>query len=100
MRHGSDGFQRIALERISKLFVQAELRFREHPELSKRYVQLAHKIATRYKVRFTDSQKRNSCKKCDSYLKDGVNSRVRLEHGKIVQTCLNCKAVRRIPYKK
>jgi ribonuclease P protein subunit RPR2 len=92
--------QNIASDRIRKLFEQAELSFKEHPELSKRYVVLARKLSTRYKVRFTVGQKKLFCKKCNSYLKNGINSRIRLEHGKIVQTCLECKEVRRIVYKK
>jgi ribonuclease P protein subunit RPR2 len=92
--------QRIASERIAKLFEQAELSFKEHPELSKRYVEMARKLSTRYKVRFNSSQKKLSCKKCNAYLKDGINSRVRLEHGRLVQTCLECKNIRRTIYKK
>jgi ribonuclease P protein subunit RPR2 len=92
--------QNIAIDRIRKLFEQAELSFEEHPELSKRYVVLARKLSTRYKVKFTKDQKKMFCKDCDSYLKNGINSRVRLEHGRIVQTCLDCKAVKRTVYKK
>jgi len=90
----------IALDRIKKLFSEAELSFKEHPELSKRYVVLARKLSTRYKVKFTKEQKKLFCKNCDAYLKTGINSRTRLEHGKIVQTCLECKHVKRMVYKK
>jgi ribonuclease P protein subunit RPR2 len=100
MRQDRDNFQRIAAERIIKLFSQAEDSFREHPELSKRYVVLARKLSTRYKVRLTPSQKRLFCKNCNSYLKNGINCRVRLERGKLVQTCLECKSVKRTVYKK
>jgi ribonuclease P protein subunit RPR2 len=100
MRPNKDNFQRIAFERIVKLFDQAEEIFREHPELSKRYVVLARKLSTRYKVRFTPVQKKLFCKNCNAYLKVGVNSRTRLEKGKLVQTCLECKAVKRMVYKK
>jgi len=92
--------QKIAAERIVKLFIQAEESFMEHPELSKRYVEMARKLSTRYKVRFNSEQKKISCKNCNAYLKNGINSRIRLEHGKIVQTCLECKNVRRMIYKK
>ena len=92
--------QKIACERIEKLFEQAEEVFKEHPKLSNRYVALARKLSTRYKVRFTAEQKRKSCKKCDSYLKNGVTSRVRLTKGKMVLTCLVCGNARRLIYKK
>lgn len=90
--------QRIAEERISKLLREAESCFKEDPKLSKRYVELARKIAMKYKIRFTKQQKGLFCKKCNAYLKTGVNSRTRLEHGKIVTTCLECKNVRRMSY--
>ncbi|MGV8172403.1 MAG: ribonuclease P protein component 4 [Candidatus Woesearchaeota archaeon] len=100
MHHNADNFQRIASERILKLFEQAELSFKEHPELSKRYIELARRLSTRYKIKFNSEQKNASCKKCNAYLKDGVNSRIRLVHGKRVRTCLSCKSVRRMVYKK
>jgi ribonuclease P protein subunit RPR2 len=98
-RDKSSPHQKIALERISKLFEQAELSFSGHPELSSRYIEMARKMAMKYKVRFTEAQRQVSCKKCNAYLRQGVNSRVRLEHGKVVQTCLECKNVRRKIYK-
>jgi len=92
--------QSLAQERIIKLFKEAEISFKEYPQLSKRYIVLARKLSTRYKVRFTIDQKKLFCKKCNSYLKNGINVRVRLEHGVIVQTCLECNAVKRMNYKK
>jgi ribonuclease P protein subunit RPR2 len=92
--------QEIAKDRIKKLFEQAEVSFKEYPELSKRYVILCRKLSTRYKVRLSSEQKKLFCKNCNAYLKNSINSRIRLEHGKIVQTCLECKNVRRMVYKK
>lgn len=100
MRPDRDNFQKIALERIDKLFNQAEDSFKEHPELSKRYVILARKLSTRYKVKLNSEQKRAFCKNCNAYLKNGINSRTRLEKGRLIRTCLECKAVRRTVYKK
>jgi ribonuclease P protein subunit RPR2 len=92
--------QSLAQERIVKLFNEAQNSFEEYPELSKRYVILAKKLSTRYKVRFTTNQKNLFCKNCNSFFKNGINVRIRLEHGVIVQTCLICNAVKRISYKK
>jgi len=92
--------QNLAIDRIIKLFNEAESSFRDHPELSKRYVFLARKLSTRYKVRFTSDQKRLFCKKCNSYLKNGINVRTRLEHGVIAQSCLECNSIKRISYGK
>jgi ribonuclease P protein subunit RPR2 len=91
--------QKIALDRIARLLQQAEENFRDYPELSRRHVELARKIAMKYKVRFTDGQKRLFCKRCNAFLKTGVNSRTRIVKGKIVVTCLGCKNVKRMDYK-
>ena len=91
--------QKIALERIAKLFNEAETNFKEHPELSRRYMVLVRKLSTRYKLRLTKEQKMSFCKGCSAYLKTGVNSRIRLSGGKRVQTCLGCGHVKRIVYK-
>jgi ribonuclease P protein subunit RPR2 len=90
----------IVKERIEKLFLNAKEQFSENtPEsiaLSKRYIVLARKLSTRYKVKFTSDQKKLFCKKCNSYLKIGSNSKVRISNNNIVQSCLLCKNVRRI----
>ena len=99
MRHKDDLHKRIAEERIVKLFVEAENMFNEYPNLSQRYVELARKIATRYNVRFNKDQKRLFCKNCNAYLKQGKNSTIRLQHGKIVLKCSECGYVRRWVYR-
>jgi len=92
--------QKLALERIARLFIEAESNFREYPELSRRYMVLAEKLSTRYKVRLTKEQKGMFCKNCHAYLKNGINLRTRLSNGKKVSTCLECKAVKRMDYRK
>ena len=79
-----------ARENIEELFRQAEENFREYPQLSKRYVVLARKIGMKNRIRFTKEEKMHFCKKCSSYLMNGKNSRIRLERGNLVLTCLDC----------
>ena len=55
--------QTLALDRIAKLFSQAESSFSTYPKLSQRYMILARKLSTRYKVRLTRDQKKLFCKK-------------------------------------
>lgn len=88
-----------ALERINELFVQAEDNFNEYPQMSTRYVQLARKIAMRYRVKFTKAQKLCFCKKCNSYLKKGINSTIRIKNNNIVLSCKECGFVKRFKYK-
>ena len=64
----------------------------KHPERSKRYVELARKIAMRYNVRLTKEMKMKFCRKCSSYLRPGVNLKVRNRKDKqaVIITCLEC----------
>jgi ribonuclease P protein subunit RPR2 len=100
IRSKPPSWQRIARERISILFKQAEKEFKKHPERSKRYVELAKKIGMRYNVRIPKNLRRRFCKKCFSYLKPGVNCRVRTSKSRqsVVVTCLVCGFVSRQPY--
>jgi ribonuclease P protein subunit RPR2 len=58
----------IAMERINELFEQADLRFKKSQELSDRYVELARKIAMKYKVKMPRELKKRFCKHCYKYL--------------------------------
>jgi ribonuclease P protein subunit RPR2 len=89
----------IALSRIKTLFNEARLAFKEDSNLSDRYVQLAKKIATKYKVRIPKEYKKKFCKNCFSYLVPGKNCRVRLQKKKLVYYCISCKHFMRFPYK-
>jgi ribonuclease P protein subunit RPR2 len=95
-----ESWKRIAGERIRMLFELAEKEFKKHPERSKRYVELARKIGMRYNVRLTKGMKMRFCSKCLSFLKPGVNCRVRTRKDKlsVVVTCLGCGHVSRHPY--
>lgn len=90
----------IALERINTLFEQAEQQFPKDPKLSDKYVELARKIAMKTKVRIPRELKRRFCKHCHSYLKQGVNCRVRMHDGKAVYHCQVCKQYMRFPFTK
>lgn len=92
---------KIAKERIEILFSLAKKEFKNHPERTKRYVELARKIGLRYNVRLSQELKREFCKNCLSLLKPGVTSQVRLDRkNRTVNTiCLNCNKVYRYPYK-
>lgn len=88
----------IASERIKILFKEAKKAFKEDPRLSHRYVELARKIAMKYKVRIPFPLKRRFCKHCYCYLVPSKNCRVRVGGGKVVYYCLNCKKYMRFPY--
>jgi ribonuclease P protein subunit RPR2 len=92
--------RQIALDRIEQLFSEAEKAFKEKPHLSNRYVELARKIAMKAKVRIRSELKKRFCKHCQSYLKPGVNCRVRLTKKHLTYYCQSCKKFMRFPYKK
>lgn len=92
--------KQIAKQRIQILFQQAERTYKENPQLSQRYIQIARKIAMSARMRLPHGFKRRICKKCSSFLVPGQNSRVRIKSKRethLVVTCLNCGNQTRIP---
>ncbi|MFH1174923.1 MAG: ribonuclease P [archaeon] len=87
-----------ASEDITRLFVLADAVFSKEPALANRYVYLARKIAMKHKIRLTSAQKRKFCKHCNSYIRSGVNGRIRLRAGKLVMSCFSCKKFSRFVY--
>lgn len=91
-----DDDKRIAKERINELFLQAE-KTKEYP-LQKRYVELARKIGTKFRVRIPPEYRRRFCKHCGAYWTPSRNVRVRLNNQKVIYTCGECKQYTRLPY--
>jgi ribonuclease P protein subunit RPR2 len=87
----------IARERIKKLFEEANTVFLEDKKLANKYIKLARKIAMKFNLRLPRGYKRKFCKYCYSYLKPGVNLRVRTKDKKVVYYCLECKKFMRFP---
>lgn len=75
----SSGAKAIALERISLLLGMARDEVKQHPQRAKRYVQLAQKLATRYRARPSKGLKRSFCKVCSTPWVPGYNVEVRLD---------------------
>ena len=89
--------KQIALERIKRLFEEAEEVFPKNKALANRYISLARKIAMKVRMSIPLEFKRRFCKHCYSYLKPGVNARIRTRGGKVIISCLECKKFTRIP---
>lgn len=90
----------IAKERIERLFSEAESVFNKEPKLAIRYVTLARKISTRTNTRIPFALKRKFCKKCNAYLVPGKNAKIRTKNKAIIITCLECKALSKLPFGK
>ena len=91
---------KIAKERVEKLLKLAEINFKNRPERSKKYVELARKIGKRYNVRFTKEQKGSFCKKCNQLLILNKTSEIEKDPRKklIIIKCINCGNIYRKPY--
>jgi len=81
-------FEKIALERIYRLFELAEQEFETHPERSAHYIGIARKVSTRNRARIPEELKASFCKKCNSLLKNGKNCETE-KRGTLL--CIRCK---------
>ena len=92
--------KQIAQQRIKILFQQAKETFRENPQLSKRYIEIARRIAMATRMRLPTVYRRQICKNCHSLLVQGENCRVRVRQRRephVVVTCLSCGHKTRMP---
>jgi ribonuclease P protein subunit RPR2 len=95
--------KKIARQRIQILFQKAKSVYPNDPQLSRRYVATARKIAMAAKIPLPTEYKRQICKSCHVLLVQGDNCRVRIRHEReshVVVTCLSCGCKTRIPLKK
>ncbi len=88
----------IAKERISFLIKRAIDYKKMDYHLARRYVELAIKMAERYRVKMKKYEKRSFCKNC-LYPYRSDRMRVRIKKGRVIITCLNCGKMRRFKIK-
>ena len=82
---------KLAKERIEILFKEAEKQFKKFPELAKRYIFIARKIAMKTNLKLCPEHKKKICKKCKSFITPGVNCTVRTNpKTKSVEYICNC----------
>lgn len=98
MKKKKDDEKKIAKERMIGLFKLAENT--QEYSLQKRYVTLARKIGTKFRMRIPQEFRRRFCKHCGAYWIPSKNVRVRLKNQKVIYTCGECKAYTRMPYVK
>jgi ribonuclease P protein subunit RPR2 len=68
--------------------------------LADRYIELAQKIGMKYQVTLDSELKRRICQECGSYLKPGINCKVRInsKNSTINYHCSECGEVNRHGY--
>ena len=78
----------------------AESNLKKHPERTRRYVELAKRLSSKYNVSIPPELKKRFCRKCDMFLVPGHNLSVRTDSKTktIIYTCLECGAKRRYGY--
>lgn len=100
-RRKSSEDKAIALERIERLFQGAEKALATDPEMCRRNIRLARKVAMRYNIKL-GPLKKAYCRKCYILLKPNINSRTRVDAARGIKTvtCLECGSVRRAMFGK
>jgi len=89
--------KRIARERIDILFAQAAEWADGDTGRAERCIALARRIAMKQRLRMPKRYRRQFCRTCYGYLVPGRTARVRIQHGKVIVTCLLCRDQRRYP---
>lgn len=98
--------RQIALERMNQLFQNANNQVdlskndksEYHLKLAQRYIDIAGKISTKYKVKLPRELKRRICNHCKTFMIPGINCRVRLRNMMVVTYCQSCKKFSKVPY--
>ena len=100
-RHGKKPSKQldIAKRRIAFLFAIAAKEFADDKNSANAHVKMARRIAMKHKIKFSASQKKSFCKECLSFLKPGANCRVRVNKGRVIYYCSECKSFMRHPVK-
>ncbi len=93
--------KKIAKERVEILFEEAGKAFPENKKRADRYVELARKIAMRYRIKIPKKHKKSFCGECKSYIKPGANCDVELDSDEKISKwkCLECGHIKRYQYK-
>ena len=96
-----DWQQRIANERIEILLGLARKNFVKHSNRSKRYVELARKIAMRYRIHMDRDLKNSFCKKCNTLMipKKTMEASKDEKTKTVIIKCKNCNYIHRISSK-
>ncbi len=93
-RRNKEEERAIARRRIATLFEQAQMSGDE--ALSRRYVVMARRISTKYRVRIPPQFRRRYCRSCNAFWVPSKTVRVRITGSKVVYSCLSCGAKARL----
>ncbi len=89
-----------ARQQVIQLMKEAGSVFSHSRAGAKRLVRKARRLVMKFRMRMPAQYKRCYCKHCYSYLKQGVNCRVRLAKQRVIYQCQDCNKFMRFPYAK
>ena len=78
------------MERMQILIDSAITNARTDPKLSQRQASIARRISTKYKIRMPYYLRMVVCKKCNSFIAPGINSRIRLGRTSVKSIRISC----------
>lgn len=84
---------------IEDMFKEAGNIFTKSKSKANDLVRKARNLAMKSRLKMPSRLQKSFCKHCYSFLKMGVNCRIRLQRGKVIYYCLECKRYMRFPYK-
>ncbi len=88
----------LARARIDILWKQANMTGLSRPDLAKKWMRQASRIAQKARMKLPRVMQRRICKKCGALLVFGRNCRFRIRHNRsrhVSVTCLECEAIKR-----
>ena len=91
---------RRAEQEFNALMELAQRQASRNTELSRRAVRDAFALSKTVRLRVPIAIKRAVCKSCFTILQPGVTSSTRIAKGRIIITCLHCKQVKRLQYRR
>ncbi|MBI2128830.1 ribonuclease P [Candidatus Woesearchaeota archaeon] len=87
------------IKEIGQMFVEAADAFKKNKSKANDLVRKARNLAMKSRLKVPSRLQKSFCKHCYSFLKPGMNCRIRLQRGKLIYYCLECKRYMRFPYK-
>jgi ribonuclease P protein subunit RPR2 len=97
-RVAKEGIEKLAQARIQILWQQALLESKTRPEIARKQMLNARRIAQRARIKIPRQISRQICRSCGTVLIPGATCRVRLRHNRarhVVVTCSYCGKIRR-----
>jgi ribonuclease P protein subunit RPR2 len=87
--------QRIAVERMWRLFELAQKEWEKNPAHARRYIQLIQGFSTRFRIAIPSKIKNSYCKTCRNVWVEGENVKRRIKGNTLNSNCLICNTLTR-----